>query len=143
MKRIFIAVLAILLVAGAAYGDRTPSKTSGPYVKTHVLCDAEADPGVCLHSGGDQLVIDTSEYSTFTLSSMQSTATTYACNVFVNDTGYDDAPTPGTGFQINSVALSESQEVISFSAPFTALWINCSAIADNSVTITLVGHKNR
>lgn len=144
-------ILAIaLLLAAPVYGDAPPltltSRGSGSEVHlTGTLCSAQTATATgctgthVLTGVSDQLVADLRGFDQVTFYSNQSTATTYTCDVYTSDNGYD--ADSGVGQDRSSTSLTETQEAIVLSGPLAYAWIECAAIADNQVTITFVATK--
>jgi len=148
MKRL---ILLALLVATAASADNPPISSAtingpgGGVTKLGTLCSAQPSSGTSTGCTGtvngvsDQLVADLRGYSSVAFYANQSTATTFTCDVYTSDNGYD--ADSGVGQDRSSTAMSETQTMIVLDGALAFAWIECSAIADNQVTITFVATK--
>jgi hypothetical protein len=134
---ITLGLLALgMLLAGSALAADVPvsPKAVRSGCSQYTLCDAEADAALpCKNSGATGVMVArlAGNY-TQTLYATQATATTFSCHLFSSDNGYSATLRQ----QITAVALSETQYVITIEGPLDYEWIECSAIADNQVTIT-------
>ena len=133
--RKFIIALGLLLLAAPAWAD---VPVTGTAVRNgcsqFVLCDAEANGALpCKDSGATGVMVArlAGNYVQ-TLYATQSTATTFSCHLFSSDNGYSATLRQ----QITTAALTKTQQVITIEGPLDYEWIECSAIADNQVTIT-------
>lgn len=151
MKR--LAILAVLWSVPAFADVGPPSSPSAPVpvralgsdALVGTLCWAQtAATTGCTYlaangGNGDQIVADLRGYTSVTLYSNQTTATTYTCDAYSSDNGYD--ADSGVGTDRSTTSLSESQEMIVLSGALSYLWIECAAIGDNSVTVTFLATK--
>ena len=144
--KIMLAILVSMLLTGVSSADTPPIKsedvTGNPMYK---MCNAQltGNTGVCKVGGvtaGDEYVLNASGFNSLTFFSMQSDANTYSCDIYSRDQSHDTV-TAGNGFKVNVTSLSETQEVLTLSGPFNYIWINCTAIADNSVTINVLAQS--
>ena len=140
-----ILVFALLLVAAVGMGFKRSSNVSFLNYASWQLCVAEDDDdAICDDSGTDRAAV-VSGYKNLLVSSASSDSTSYTCDIFGG--GYEvveanavDLST--SGFQLNSVSLSQTVEAISFSdIPVDVVWIKCNTIGNNTVTITVTGSK--
>jgi hypothetical protein len=139
--------LALLLLAAPALADNPPLSAFvyGPNaeVKGGTLCSAQTATSTgctgTVNGVSDQLVADLRGYSSVAFYGNQSTATGYTCDVYTSDNGYD--ADSGVGQDRSTTALSVTQEAIVLDGALAFAWIECSAIADNSVIITFVATK--
>ena len=131
----FIIALGLLLVASVAWADVpvSPTAVRNGCVQ-YTLCAAEANGALpCKDSGATGvLVARLAGNYVQTLYATQSTATTFTCHLYSSDNGYSATLRQ----QITSAALTKTQQVITIEGPLDYEWIECSAIADNAVTIT-------
>ena len=143
MKRSLLLALLVLLMAGSAWGDVAPEvvENYGSEGVLYAMCDAQpfGSTGVCTRDG-DQIVLNAAGFASLTFYSMQATTTTYTCDIYSRDQSHDTA-VAGNGFKINATSLSESQEVLTLSGPFSRVWVNCTAMNDNQVTIHVLAKK--
>ena len=143
MKRSLLLALLVLLMAGSAWGDVAPEvvENYGSEGIMYKLCDAQptGSTGVCTKDG-NYIVLNAVGFSSLTFYSMQSTATGYSCDVVSRDQSHDTV-TAGNGFQINLTSIDQDQEILTLSGPFSRVWINCSAINNNAVTINVIAKK--
>ena len=139
--KIILAILVSILLAGSAWADVAPEKVNvtGNAVE-YTMCDAQATAVVCTRDG-DEIVLNGSDLISLTFFSTESTATTFNCDIYSSSTTYG-AGTPA-GFKVNVTSLSETQEVLTLSGPFIYVWVKCTAIADNQVTIKALGQKSK
>ena len=138
MRKFIFLLGTLLFAANVSFADASPpvvESLTGCVV--YKMCNAQTATGDCsvLPASGDELVLKVASFSNLTFYSTQSTATTYSCDVVSNDVGHDALS--GAGHQINTASITESAPILSFSGLFYYLWVNCSAIANNQVTITL------
>jgi hypothetical protein len=84
-------------------------------------------------------VADLRGYTSVAVYSNRSTATTYTCDVYTSDNGYD--ADSGVGQDRSTTSLTETQEAIVLDGALGFAWVECSAIADNQVTITFVASR--
>jgi hypothetical protein len=139
--------LALLLLAAPALADNPPLSGAayGPNseVKLGTLCSSQTATATgctgAVSGVTDQIVADLRGYDSVSVYSNQSTATTYTCDVYSSDNGYD--ADSGVGQDRSTTALSQTQELIVLDGALAFVWIECSAIADNSVIITFVASK--
>ena len=135
MKHLLL-ILGTLLLAWPAAGGDVPA-TNRPLAngcKSWTLCDAEANAALpCKDSGATGVIVArlAGNYVQ-TLYATQSTATTFSCHLYSSDNGYSATLRQ----QITTAALTKTQQVITIEGPLDYEWIECSAIADNQVTIT-------
>jgi hypothetical protein len=152
MKRFLLALA--FAITSPAFADTPPpantaapipAATLGPDAKIGTLCWSQTATATgCTYlaangGNGDQIVADLRGYTSATLYSNQTTATTYTCDAYSSDNGYD--ADSGVGTDRSTTSLSESQEMIVLSGALSYLWIECAAIGDNSVTITFLATK--
>jgi len=103
------------------------------------LCAAEADVGACKNVAGTHtIVVDTGGRSLITFYSTQSTATTYTCDAYTNDTGYSataraSLTSAGAGTQLTPTTMS-----VSVSGALRFVWVECStAISGGGALVTI------
>lgn len=138
-------LLAICLLAAPALADNPPMsmKVFDEGTRTGTLCSAQTATSTgctgVVNGVSDQLVLALHGYSQIALYSNQSTATTYTCDAYTSDNGYD--ADSGVGQDRTTTAITETQEMVSLDGALGFLWIECSGIADNQVTITFVARK--
>ena len=149
---LFVLCFMALLVS-AAYADTEPPASSSAPVKSRMLNDSKigtlcwtqtATSTGCTYlaangGNGDEIVADFRGFDSVTLYSNQSTATTYTCDLYTSDNGYDSDS--GVGQDRTSTALTETQEAVVLSGALGFAWIECSGIADNQVTVTFVATR--
>ena len=139
-----LAMLVVLLVAELAIAETPPRFTRPhPDASLYVLCDAEANSGVCKRddgAGDEEIVLNASGLGSMTFSSMRSGAGTYTCDIYTRDESYDATPA-GNGFKSNVTSLSDTQETTTLSGPFMAVWMNCTLGTATEVTVTVLGQK--
>ena len=141
----FFLTLCILLLAVPAFGfNQTRTRHAGG--ATWTLCDAETtDDAVCDDGTVDRAAV-VAGYTTLLFDSSGGTSANYSCDVYGADhtvAGADGADLSSSGFQMNSVSLSQTTEAISFSdMPVSVVWIKCGTIADSgNVSVTVTGSK--
>lgn len=145
-KWILATVVALVASQAAAFEqDRDRSFTGTP---TWTLCSAETDTGVCEQAAGVDYAAVVTGYQSLLFDASQSTATSFTCDLYAGGTGVansnaNDLAAAGTdSAQINSVSMSATTEMISFSdSVFGVVWVNCSAITGGNVTVTVTGAK--
>lgn len=136
--------LAILLLAVPALGDtdalskRVYNGPNSNQTMVGTLCSAQASAAVCT-SGGDEVVVDLRGFTTASFFSTQSTSTDYTCDVIMNDNGYD--ANSGVGQDRSTTSMTETQESITLDGVLGFVWISCSELANNAVTVTFVATK--
>lgn len=135
MRLSVIAMLALLL-PGASWADVTPISESilTRGVRVGTLCSAETTTGDCAST--DEIVLDARAFNGISFFGHQSTASAYTCDVIMSDQGHDDGS--GEGQDVTASAITETNQIVSLSAPLGFLWINCSTITGGAVTITYV-----
>ena len=143
MKNSILLVPLVLLMAGSAWGDVAPEvvENYGSEGVMYKMCDAQTAAAVCTKDG-DQIVLNAAGFSSLTFYGMQSTDVAYSCDIYSRDQSHDTA-VEANGFKINVTSLSETQEVITLSGPFSRVWIKCTSLTGggNSVTITALAKK--
>ncbi len=137
MKLLFPLLLAGLFVHSALAGDIRPARTRVNNIcSSYQLCNAEEGTGVCQDSTNtDEIVFFSGLASYYTLYSTLSTASDYTCNIF---TSSDGTPGSGTNDQVNTASITDENPVYTMFVLLQYVWINCSTIADNAVTIDAV-----
>ena len=138
MSRLTLLLLLSVFFAQSIYAvDIAPARTKVTNKCTsYRMCDAEAGTGVCQDpSNTDDIVLKIGTTADYTLYSEDSTATDYTCNIFTSNNG-----TPGAGKndQVNTASITDEVPVYTMFVLLRYWWINCSAIADNTVTIDAV-----
>jgi hypothetical protein len=140
MKRL---LFSLFLLASPAWADNPPLNQqvfSGPagITKVGTLCSAQTATatGCTGGPGGDELVADLRGFTSIALFSNQSTSATYTCDAFVSDNGYDGDS--GVGTDRTTTSLSNTQESVTIDGATGFLWIECTTITGNSVTVTFV-----
>ena len=93
----------------------------------------------CTAAGGDEIVADLRLYSTVAIYSNQSSSTSYTCEVYSSDNGYD--ADSGVGQDRSTTSLSNTQEEIVLDGAVAFIWVECPAIANSSVTVTFSATK--
>jgi hypothetical protein len=128
-----------LLAAGGWIGGYELRGSDQPYRVT--MCNqASGETGVCTDtgviSGGTARVHRFNGMYATTHFGTQSTATTYSCDLYGNDTGYDaDAADRQV---LNSTSLSQTNQAISFDGLFDYVWWECTAVTGGTVVITML-----
>ena len=142
MKNSILLVPLVLLMAGSAWADVAPETAEyyGSEGALYTMCDAQTTvPAVCTRDG-DQIVLNAAGFSSLTFYAMQTTSTTFSCDIYSRDQSHDTS-VEANGFKINVTSLSETQEVITLSGPFSRVWVKCTSIPDGQVTITALAKK--
>jgi hypothetical protein len=152
-------LLALLLLGAAApaFADKPPISAkgigSGDSARTiGTLCSAQtatstgcttALGALVVYDGvastSNVIVLDARPFSSIALYANQATATTFTCDLYTSDNGYD--ADSGVGQDRTTTALTETQQMVSIEGSFAYVWMECSGIADNSLTITFVARK--
>jgi hypothetical protein len=132
MRIALLAILAFFICAYAARADVLPSFTGAGTGVVYTMCSAEADLGTC-ESGGDEIVLDAAGLTEIHFDASESTATTFTCDIKANNAGHDAAN--GVGQDMSATSLSETQTAITIEGGPRHFFIDCSAIADNQVTV--------
>jgi hypothetical protein len=145
MKRITLFLLSFL-ISSLAFADTTPNNErilSGPggaVTKTGTLCSLQTATSTgCTASNGDEMVADLRGFTAVAFYSNQSTSTSYTCDVYSSDNGYD--ADSGVGQDRSTTSLANTQEMISLDGGLAFVWIECSSIANNNVTVTYLATK--
>ena len=94
----------------------------------------------------DEIVAKLGARYTMTFYTTQSTATSYACDVYTNDQGYDaysGAVGDGVGQKVNTAATQMTNSIRAYSTAglFDYIWISCptnNAAGGTSVTVTML-----
>lgn len=137
MNRIrLILILALSLICARAWADTAPTRTSTVGAcGVFVMCLPQTIAGVCDIDGdttGDKIVLSALGYSKLTFFSNGSVDNPWVCNVFGNDSGYDAES--GDGVQLNTTALSNTQEAITLAGGnFNRVWVNCSTVTTSAL----------
>ena len=136
-----IVLLALIATSATAY-NQTRSRHSGG--TTWTLCSAETTDDAVCDDGTTDRAAAVAGFTTLLFDSSGSSSTNYACDIYGADHAVAEAAAAdlsSSGFQMNSVSLSQTAEAISFSdMPVSVVWIKCGTIGDsNSVTITVTG----
>lgn len=113
-----------------------------PYMIT--MCDAQTAgaTGPCTNdalvkgAGNEAIAHRFSGAYTITLYGTQSTATSYSCDWYSNDTGYD--ADPGDVQKMNPLPLTHTSQVVSFAGLQDWGWPECTDITGGVVTITML-----
>lgn len=132
-----IILAAMLLAASSAWADAVPLNKrtfSEAGAQTGTLCSAEDTTGACAST--DEIVLDLRGKWSIAFYGNQSSATTYTCNVFSNDVGYDASS--GEGQQMNASALTQSNQYLALEGLMGYVWINCTTITGGTVTVTYI-----
>jgi hypothetical protein len=137
-----ITLMAITMAAGMANADVAPTviRDMGSVGVVYVMCDAEADDDTDC-GAADEIVADVAGFSSITFYSTRSTATTYTCNVMSNALGHDAVT--GDGFDVSATPLSDTQEAITLSGPFSYVWVTCGTITGGNVTVDMLGQRSK
>jgi hypothetical protein len=129
-----------------AFADTTPNNErvlSGPggaTTKVGTLCSLQTSQSTgCTASNGDEMVADLRGFTAIAFYSTQSASTSYTCDVYSSDVGYD--ADSGVGQDRSTTSLSNTQEMISIDGGLAYVWIECSSIANSSVTVTFIATK--
>jgi hypothetical protein len=133
---IVVAIFALTINTGMAWADTSPAPIgSSDGCTSWVVCDGQTATGPCTvePATGDEIVAKTKFANSLTFDGGRSTGT-YSCDFYANTQGYDASS--GVGTKINSVPLTETQEMLSYSGVFDQIWVECTAIATN-VTVVL------
>jgi len=135
--RFFLPFFLIFCATTALAADIKPARTKiNNLCTSYRMCDAEAGTGVCQDpTGADEIVLHVGRLADYTLYSTLSTAADYTCNIF---TSSDGTPGSGTNKQVNTISITDEDAVYTMRVLLRYLWINCSAIAANLVTIDAV-----
>lgn len=113
-----------------------------PYKLTMCPNQANGQTGVCTNDGqtktGSNSAIEHrfSGAYTLTLYGTQSTATTYSCDWYSNDTGYTGVA--GDVQKMNTASLTNTNQVLSFAGLQDWGWVECTNITGGSVIITML-----
>jgi hypothetical protein len=143
MKR--LALFLSIALAMPALADNPPLSQSvfnGPtgITKVGTLCSAQTATSTgctgTVNGTSDQLVADLRGFTSVAFYSNQSASTSYTCDVYSSDNGYDSDS--GVGQDRSTTSLSETQEMIVLDGALGFVWVECSSIANSSVTVTFV-----
>lgn len=137
----WIAVAIGMILGGAARADIAAARfTFSNGCTQYAMCVAEDAVGPCKNpTNTDVIVADLQGRSVVTVFATQTTATTFACDVYGDDYGYLPAPnasaltSAGSGTQ-----LSSSNRMVSLSGTLRHVWVECPTITNNTVTINLI-----
>jgi len=139
--RIAIATIVALLAPVTLFASSPVAGSKTETGSSYILCNAETSVGVC-DTGTIDNYTRVDKFSSFTAFLTES-GTGSSCDVYVASKNED---VPGTSDlstlsanKINSVALSATQDKITFSGPFYYLWIDCTAVASTSTTVVVQG----
>tara|TARA_Y100000996_G_scaffold165148_1_gene128299 strand:- start:1213 stop:1644 length:432 start_codon:yes stop_codon:yes gene_type:complete len=141
----FYLALCVLLTAVPAFGyTQTHSSHSGG--TTWTLCSEETTDDAVCDDGTTDRAAGVAGFTTLLFDSSGSTSANYACDIYGGDYSVADADAADlstSGFQMNSVSLSQTVEAISFSdMPVSVVWIKCGTIVDGgNVTVTVTGSR--
>lgn len=149
MKRLALLTLALALAA-PSLADNPPmsqfvySNGDGTSTRGGTLCSAQTATATgctgTVNGVSDELVADLRGFSTITLDSTASTATSYTCDLYTSALGYDGDS--GAGQDRTTTALTETQQTVGLSdGGRSFVWVECSAISGGSVTISFVATK--
>ena len=139
-----LTVMAALLLPAVSTADTAPIAERVNACIKFTMCNAQTALGDCtaLPASGDELVVRVNGTSRLTFYGMQSTATTYSCNVISNDRGHDAAT--GVGFRVNTASITNTAPILSLVGLFDYVWVNCTAIdgGPDAATITMLQCSN-
>jgi hypothetical protein len=125
-----IAIIAALLVAGAAGAATLAPSNSNSRGKTFEMCSAETASGVCDSAAGVDHYAEVMKYGQFTVYYTQDTGADSTCDVYGSDQDTlmnmpaSLATTDGT--KLNATSLSSANTAWSFEAPFSFIFIECT-----------------
>lgn len=128
----FIAMLAVLLMAGVAMGAKEAPRNSTKRGLTYEMCVAATNTGPCENADTVDvyaLIHEDVEYTVyFEASDPASDAT---CDVYVSHQDrFNHMPVAlltTHGWKISSTAMSLTAGMQSFKGPFFFMWIDCTA----------------
>jgi len=138
--RVELAVVA-LLMATSAFADQDPDFTRvNNRCNSWALCKQQSATGICVsHRNGDELVLDVGKFAHYTFYSVESTASSYSCDIYTNTDGYDASVADSTATdQVNTTSITDEAPVYTMQVLLQKLWINCTEVADNVVNIDVV-----
>ena len=126
--------LLLLFPTLALAGDIAPARTRvNNRCTSYAMCVAEAGTGECQDaSNSDEIVLQVGRFAHYTFYSTKSNATDYTCNIFTSNEGFTAATATD---QVNTASITDEAPVYTMAVLLRHFWINCSAIADNSVTL--------
>lgn len=135
----YLSLLLFLLLALPALGaDVAPTaRRAGPDCYEYTLCSSQAvqTGGTPCDSSTGDIVLYAAGRSNLTFYSTQSTASSYSCDVYSADESW--AASSG-GHKVNSTSLTQTTPVLSINGMFDYLWVECTSIANNQVTVNLL-----
>jgi hypothetical protein len=132
-----IAILAVVLSAGASYAFKEVKTKGDNMSKIVTLCDAEGDTGVCEIDGVD-VGAKTEGYTNFGF--FAEGTGTFTCAMKAGDHSVlSETVLANEGHTIGGQNLTDTSPIFMFTGMSAgAMWINCSAIeVANTVTIYL------
>lgn len=138
-----IAVMCVFLVSSSAlaFNQTRERNTSGT---TWTLCDGETTSGAICDDGTVDRAAVVAGYTKLLFDSSNSSGTDYACDIYAADQDVADSDSSdlsSSGYQINSISLTQNTEAISFAdVPFAVVWISCT-ITTGPVTIKVTGAR--
>jgi len=138
MKRLIFMFLALwAFPVMADVGPAATQLSNGAIQAT--LCAAEADVGACKDAAGNHVIVaDAGGRTMLTLYATQSSATTFTCDAYGNDTGYSATARTALTSSGAGTQLTPTTMMVSISAAFRFVWVECStAISGGGALVTI------